>query len=89
LRQMWTLDNGNLRSPYFARPTSQPINAPGPAPHHDPTIAAPPAPMGKQPSLHEAAPQAAPTLAPTMRPNHTGADISQALYTELFARTIK
>ena len=57
---------------YLARPTPQPINAPAPAPYHDPTIVAPPAPIGKQPSLHEAAPHAAPTPAPTMRPNHTG-----------------
>jgi hypothetical protein len=57
---------------YLARPTPQPISAPAPAPYHDPTIAAPPAPIGKQPSLHEAAPQAAPAPAPTMRPNQTG-----------------
>jgi hypothetical protein len=30
---------------YLARPTPQPINAPAPAPYHDPTIAAPPAPI--------------------------------------------
>jgi hypothetical protein len=35
---------------YFARPTPQPIHVPTPAPYHDPTIAAPPVPIGKQPS---------------------------------------